>query len=145
MISSISRLQDKSSEVFESNIQRNSRGLHSSNTTAICDTSSFSTSCIKSPERNPTTPQKGSFFFTGDDKTQKMMTSNETRITIAIADLIIYKGLSLNLSQKPMFNKALELARTVSKCYQPANKNFISKYLLDVIHDQNMEKNLILI
>ena len=29
MISSISRLQDKSSEVVESNIQRNSRGLYS--------------------------------------------------------------------------------------------------------------------
>ena len=34
-ISSISRLQDKSSEVVESNIQRNSRGMYSSNTTAI--------------------------------------------------------------------------------------------------------------
>ena len=65
MISSISRLQDKSSEVVESNIQRNSRGLYSSNTTAIYDTSSFSTSCSKSPERNPTTPQKGSIFFHG--------------------------------------------------------------------------------
>ena len=62
MISSISRLQDKSSEVVESNIQHNSRGMYSSNTTAIYDTSSFSTSCSKSPERNPTTPQKGSFF-----------------------------------------------------------------------------------
>ena len=37
MISSISRLQDKSSEVFGSNIQSNSRGLYSSNTTAIYD------------------------------------------------------------------------------------------------------------
>ena len=70
------------------------------------------------------------------------MTSNETRITIAIADLIIYKGLSLNLSQKPMFNKALELARTVSKCYQPPNRNLISKDILDVIHGQNTKKNL---
>ena len=61
-ISSISRFQDNSLEVVGSNIQRNSRGLYSSNTTAIYDTSSFSTSCSKSPERNPTTPQKGSFF-----------------------------------------------------------------------------------
>ena len=37
MISSISSLQDKLSEVVESNIQRNSRSLYSSNTTAIYD------------------------------------------------------------------------------------------------------------
>ena len=62
MISSISRLQDKSSEVVESNIQHNSRGMYSSNTTAIYDKSSLSTSCSKSPESNPKTPQKGSIF-----------------------------------------------------------------------------------
>ena len=76
-------------DVVESNIQRNSRGLYSSNTTAIYDTSSFSTSCRKSPERNSKTPQKGPILFTGDNKTQKMITSNETRLTIAITDLII--------------------------------------------------------
>ena len=62
MISSVSRLQDKSSEVVESNIQRNSRGLHSSNTTAIYYSSSFRKSFNQSPESNPTTPQKGSIF-----------------------------------------------------------------------------------
>ena len=39
----------------------------------------------------------------------------------------------------------LDLARTVSKCYQPPNRKLISKDLLDVIHDQNMERNLSLI
>ena len=73
------------------------------------------------------------------------MTSNETRLTVAIADLIISEGLSFNLSQKPKFNKVLELARTVSRCYQLSNRKFISKYLLDVIHYQNMESNLSLI
>ena len=73
------------------------------------------------------------------------MTSNETRLTVAIADLIISEGLSFNLSQKPRFKKVLELARTVSKCYQPPNRKLISKDLLDVIHDQNMERNLSLI
>ena len=57
IISSVSLLQDKSSEVVESNIQRNSRGVYSSNTTAIYDTSSFSTRYIKYPEINPKTPQ----------------------------------------------------------------------------------------
>ena len=49
MISSISCLQDKSSEVFESNIQSNSRGLFWSNTTAIYDSSSISKSFSQSP------------------------------------------------------------------------------------------------
>ena len=73
------------------------------------------------------------------------MNSNETRLTVAISDIIISEGLSFNISQKPRFKKVLELARTVSKCYQPPNRNLISKDLLDVIHDQNMERNLSLI
>ena len=60
-------------------------------------------------------------FFMGDNNTQKMMTSNDKHLTFAIADLNIYEGLSFNLSQKPRFNKVLDLARTVSKCYQPPN------------------------
>ena len=39
----------------------------------------------------------------------------------------------------------LDLARTVSKCYQPPNRKLRSKDILDVIHDQNMERNLSLI
>ena len=46
-------------------------------------------------------------FFMGDKNTQKMMTSNETCLTVAIADLIISEGLSFNLSQKPRFKKVL--------------------------------------
>ena len=81
----------------------------------------------------------------GDNNTQKMMTSNETRLTVSIADIIISEGLSLNLSQKPRLKKVLGFARTVSKCYQLLNRNLISKDLLDVIHDQNMDRNLSLI
>ena len=73
------------------------------------------------------------------------MNSNETRLTVAIADIIIYEGLSLNLSQEPRFKKVLELARTVSKCYQPPNRKLISKDILYAIHDQNMERSLSLI
>ena len=69
----------------------------------------------------------------------------ETRLTVAIADLIISEGLSFNLAQKPRFKKVLELAKYASKCYQSPNRKRISKDLLDVIHDQNMEKNLSLI
>ena len=74
-----------------------------------------------------------------------MMTSNEACLTVAIADIIIYEGLSFNISQKPRFKKVIDLAITVSKSYQPPNKNLISKDILDVIHDQNMESNLSLI
>ena len=76
---------------------------------------------------------------------QLLMTYKETRLTVAIDDLIIYEGLSFNLSQKPRFKKVFDLSRTVSKCYQPANRKLIYRNLLDVIHDQNMERNLSLI
>ena len=69
IISSISRLQDKSSEVVESNIQRKLRDLYLSNTTAIYDSSSISKSFSQSSESNQTPPQKGSIFFMGDNNT----------------------------------------------------------------------------
>ena len=81
----------------------------------------------------------------GDNNTQKMMTSNETRLTVSTTDLIIYGGLSFNISQIPRFKNVLDLSRTVSKCYQLPNRKLISKDLLDLIHDQNMERNLSLI
>ena len=74
-----------------------------------------------------------------------MMNSNETRLTVAIAHLNISEGFFFNISQKSRFKKVLNLARSVSKCYQPPNRQLISKDLLDVIHDQNMERNLSLI
>ena len=81
----------------------------------------------------------------GDNNTHKMITSNETRLTVAIADIIISEGPSFNISQEPRFKKVLDLSRTVSKCDQPPNINLISKYLLDGIHDHKMERNLSLI
>ena len=73
------------------------------------------------------------------------MTSNDNHPAVAIADLIISERLSFNISQKPRFNKVLELGRTVSKFYQPPNRKLIPKDLLDLIHDQNMESNFSLI
>ena len=81
----------------------------------------------------------------GDKNKQQIMTSNETCLTVEISDLIISERLSFNISQKTRFNKVLELARNVSKFYQPPKRKLISKDLLDVIHDQNMERNLSLI
>ena len=39
----------------------------------------------------------------GDHHTHKMMTSNETHLTEAIADLVISEGLSFNQAQEPRF------------------------------------------
>ena len=113
MISSVSRLQDKSSEIVESNIQCSSRGMSSSNITAISDTSSYSTSYSTSPESNQIITQKCSIFLIGDHNTHKMMTSDEIRLTVEIAYIIISEGLSFNLAQKSRFDKILYLERSV--------------------------------
>ena len=81
----------------------------------------------------------------GDNNTKKMMTSNETRLTVAIADLIISKVLSFGIYQKNRFKKVLDLARILSNIYQPPNRTLISKDILDLIHDQNTESNMSLI
>ena len=81
----------------------------------------------------------------GDNNIQKMMTSNKTRLAVAITDLIISEGLSFNIYQKTRFKEVFDLARTVSKSYQPPNIKLISKDLLDVIHYENIESNLSLI
>ena len=73
------------------------------------------------------------------------MTSNKRRLTIAISDTLISEDISFNLDQKTWFKKVLYLERTLSKSYQPPNRNLIYKDILDVIHDHNMESNLILI
>ena len=78
----------------------------------------------------------------GENNTQNMMTCNEIRLTVSITDIIIYEGLSFNIYQKTRLNKVLDLEITVSKFYQPPNRELISKDILDVIHDQNMERNL---
>ena len=74
-----------------------------------------------------------------------MMTSNETRLTVTIADLIISEGLSFNISQKTRFKKVIDLAINVSKCYHTSNRKIIYKDILDIINDHNMERNLSLI
>ena len=70
------------------------------------------------------------------------MSSNETCLAVAIADLIISEGPSFNIAQKLRFNNILYLARNISKVYNPPNIKIISKVLLYVIHYQNMQRNL---
>ena len=73
------------------------------------------------------------------------MTSNETHLTVEIANIIISEGLSFNIAQKPRFKKVLDLAKKVSKGYQPPNRKLRSMDIFSVINDQNMERNLIFI
>ena len=90
-------------------------------------------------------PKNIQHFFIGDHNTQKMMNPNETRLTVAITDPITSEGISLNLSQKNRLKKVIDLVINVSKIYQPTKRKLISKDILDVIHDQNTERNLSLI
>ena len=76
---------------------------------------------------------------------KKLITSNDTCLTIAISDLIISEGLPFNLSQKPRFKKVLELLGNVSTTYIPPNRKLISKELLAVIHEQNKKRILAMI
>ena len=43
------------------------------------------------------------------------MTSNETRLTLAISDIIISEGLCFNPDQKPRFKEVLYLAKMSQK------------------------------
>ena len=58
-----------------------------------------------------------------------------------MADLIISEGPPFNLSPKPISKKLLDLSRNVSNKYIPPNNKFISKEILDVIHEHNMKRN----
>ena len=80
-----------------------------------------------------------------DSHYQKMITSNKTQLTIVIAYLTIYEGISLNIAQKNRFDKVLELAQTKSKDYISSNRKLIFKELLDLIDEQNTQMNLTVI
>ena len=83
-------------------------------------------------------------MFFSDMYYQKTNSSNQTCLAVAIADLIISEGLDFNISQKYRFKKVLDLARNVSKGYNPPNK-LMTTDLPDGIHDQNMKSNFTMI
>ena len=74
-----------------------------------------------------------------------MISSRKTRLKVAIADIIISESLPFNISQKPRFKKVSDLSRHLSKGYNLPDRKLTSKDLLDVIHDQNMKRNLTMI
>ena len=46
---------------------------------------------------------------------------------------------------KTQVQKVLDLERDLSKGYNPPNRKLISRDILDVIHEQNMKRNLSMI
>ena len=65
--------------------------------------SGFSSASSITSESNSRSFSNGSLVFGIDGNSQKLITSNDTRLTIAVADLIISEGLSFNISQKQKF------------------------------------------
>ena len=132
---SITSIQNKSSSALESTIHRSSKSITSSNDTYSSVISGISSASNILSESNSRSFSNGSLIFGIDGNDQKLITSNDTSLTISIADPIISEGLPFNLSQKEIFKKVLEFSRIVTKTYIPPNRNLISKELLHVIHE----------
>ena len=126
-------------------MHRSYKLISSSNHINILDISSFGTLSNSIAESNAASHPKGSLIFVIDVNYQKSITSNNTWLAVAMAGLIIYEVLYLNLNQKPRFEKVLELARNISNDYIPPNIKLIPKELLDVIHEQKMKNNLTMV
>ena len=77
--------------------------------------SAFSSASNITTGSNSRSVSNGSLVFGIDGNYQKPITSNETYLTIDIADIIISEVLSFNISQKPRFKKVLELEKKISK------------------------------
>ena len=103
----ISILHNKSSSAIESIIRRSSKSITSSNDTNSSEMSGFgSESNIKTDIHSRIFPN-GSLVFDIYGNSQKSITSNETCLTISIADIIILEGLSFDISQKSRFKNIL--------------------------------------
>ena len=69
----------------------------------------------------------GSLIFGIDKNSQKLITSNETNLTISTADINISEGLYFIIYKKPRSKKILDLEMNVFKTYIPPNRNMTPK------------------
>ena len=122
-----------------------SKSIALSNNPNISEMSTFSSASNITTESTSRKFSNGSLIFGIDGSFQKNITSNDTSLTIAIADINISEGFSFYLAHKPRFKKVMELARDFYNTYIPPNINIISKVLLDVINEQKMKINLAMI
>ena len=67
--------------------------------------------------------------------------SLESKLTMAIADMIHSCGLPFSLSSNIKFRKVLNLARNAPSAYRPPGRNQVAVELLDINYDSYMEKN----
>ena len=67
-----------------------------------------------------------------------------TKLTMAIADLIHACGLPFTLSSDPRFKHMLQLARFVGSDYKPPNRNAVSGPLLEANHAEYKKRNIAL-
>ena len=128
---SITSLQNKSSAAIESTIHRSSKSITSSNDTNSSVISGFSYASNISSESKSRSFSNGSLIFGIDSNSQKLITSNDNFLTIAVADLIISEGLPFNLSQKTRFKKVMELSRNFSRnIFLPTIISYPKYYLI---------------
>lgn len=66
----------------------------------------------------------------------------ETKLTMAIADMIHSCGLSFSLGSEPKFRLVLQIAKTVSSGYIPPQRKDIGGKLLDLNYDTYMKRNM---
>ena len=67
--------------------------------------------------------------------------SVESKLTMAIADMIHSCGLPFSLSSNIKFRKVLHLARNVPTTYRPPGRNQVAVKLLDINYESYMDKN----
>ena len=97
------------------------------------------------PELNQWITNKVICYFLVVINPIKRISSNDTYLIVAIVYIIVSKGLYFNLSQNRRLKKVLDLSINLSKVYNNPRRNLISRDLLDVIHNQNMQSKLIMI
>ena len=103
MKASITSLQNKSYAAIKFNKYCSSNIITSSNDTNASEISGFTYASNITSESNSRSFINGSLIFGIDRNSQKIITSNDTRLTIAIADINISEALLFNLTQKPRF------------------------------------------
>jgi hypothetical protein len=68
--------------------------------------------------------------------------SSESRLTMAIGDMIHSLGLPFSVASNPKFRKVINLARAVGNAYKPPGRNQVATELLDLNYEAYLQKNM---
>ncbi len=91
------------------------------------------------------TPSTSSFYQSSIENSFSSNPSNDSKLTMAVADLIQSHGLPFSLASSPKFHNVLALAKTCSTKFQLPSRRRIAGELLDVNYEAYREKNMKLI